>query len=154
MKPLARLTTAALILLGSCAAAHAEIMACNNFRAPIRLALAYDSDGGATSAGWWRIEPNSCRDIDFAFKGASLYYTADSEPYKDGGKTYRDHWGNKKEFFVSSKDFKTNEANRKWRGAKPMMFSQTELSPQQQAKPVVITYHFTHGRTTTEIKFK
>lgn len=150
----ATLTTASVFSLGFYAAAYADIVACNNFRAPICLALAYDSDGGVASAGWWRLEPNSCRDIDFAFKGASLYNTADSEPYKDGGKTYRDHWGNKKELFVSSKDFKTNEAHRRWRGAKPMMFSQTELSPQQQAKPVVITYHFTPGRTTTEIKFK
>ena len=154
MRRFARLTTATILSFGLCAAAHADIVACNDFRAPIRVALAYEREGGIASAGWWRVEPNACRDIDFAFAGATLYYTADSEPYKDGSKTFRDHWGNKKELFIPSKDFKTNEANRKERNAKPVMFSQTELSPQQQAKPVVITYRFSSGTTTTNIKFK
>lgn len=153
MRRFTRLTAATILSFGLCAAAHADIVACNDFRAPIRVAFAYEREGGIASAGWWRVEPNACRDIDFAFAGATLYYTADSEPYKDGSKTFRDHWGNKKELFIPSKDFKTNEANRKER-KKPVMFSQTELSPQQQAKPVVITYRFSSGTTTTNIKFK
>lgn len=145
-------TTAIVLSLG--AAAQADIVACNDFRAPLRVALASERAGGIAAAGWWRVEPNACRDIDFAFTGASLYYAADSDSYRDGGKTYRDHWGNKKELFVPTKDFKTDNADRKQRGAKSVMFSQASLSPQQQAKPLVITFRFSSGSTTTQIKFK
>lgn len=155
MRRFATLPVSLVVVFGICSAARADIVACNDFRAPLRVALAYERDGRIAAAGWWSVQPNACRDIDFSFSGATLYYAADSEPYQDGGKTYRDHWGNKKELFVPSKDFKTSDAaNSKARGAKSEMFSMTSLSPQQQAKPVAITFRFNSGNTTTQIKFK
>jgi len=51
MKRIARLTTATIFSFGLCAMAHADIVACNDFRAPIRMALAYERAGGIASAG-------------------------------------------------------------------------------------------------------
>jgi uncharacterized membrane protein len=154
MRRLAELTTALVSILVPCSATHADIVVCNDFRVRVRVALAYEQPAGISAAGWWSVEPKACKDIDFAFTGAFFYYTADSDSYKERRKTMTDHWGNKKELFVPSKDFKTDDAGRKGRNAGPVKFSQVELTQQQQAKPVVITLRFSSGSTTTEIKLK
>jgi len=143
-----------VLLLAPMSAAYADIVVCNDFRVRVRVALAFEGPSGIASAGWWSVEPNACKDIDFAFPGASFYYAADSDSYKEGGSSMRDHWGNKKELFVPTKDFKTDDAGRKRRDAKPVKFSEVRLSELQQSKPVVITLRFSSGTTTTQIKIK
>jgi uncharacterized membrane protein len=145
---------AIVMLIAPTSAAYADIMVCNDFRARVRVAFAFEGPSGIASAGWWVVEPNACKDVDFAFTGGSFYYAADSDSYKEGGSNMRDHWGNKKELFVPSKDFKTDDAGRKRRDTKPVKFSEVRLSEQQQSKPVLITLRFSSGTTTTQIKFK
>ncbi len=65
-----------------------------------------------------------------------------------------EHWGNKRQLFVASKDFKFDNADRSRRGAKPAMFSQAEISEQLRSKPVTITLRFSEGTTTTQVKAK
>jgi uncharacterized membrane protein len=143
-----------LLLFAPMSAAYADIIVCNDFRARVRVALAFEGPSGVASAGWWIVEPSACKDIDFVFPGGSFYYAADSDSYKEGRNTMKDHWGNKKELFVPTKDFKTDDAGRKRRDAKPVKFSEVRLSEQQQSKPVLITLRFSSGTTTTQIKFK
>lgn len=145
---------AASLILATTSAARADIVVCNDFRARVRVALAFESPSGIVSAGWWSVEPNACKDIDFTFTGPTFFYTANSDSYKEGRSTMRDHWGNKRELFVPSKDFKTDDAGRKRRDAKPVKFSEVRLSEQQQSKPVLITLRFSSGTTTTQIKIK
>lgn len=145
---------AAVFSLGLASAAHADIIVCNEYPVRIRVAFAYDESGKTPAAGWWPVNPKDCRGVDFAFKGGVIYYTADSDKYREGRKTLSYHWGNKKELFVPAKDFKVDDAAGKRRGAKASMFSQVELSSQQQAKPVAITFQFKEGGTTTTVNFK
>lgn len=103
-------------------AALAGISVCNNFRLPVRVALAYQDDSGFHAAGWWSVDPSACNEIDFQFQGSTIYYTANSNSYREGGKTVHDHWGNKKELFIPSKDFYFDRVDRARRGTKPAMF--------------------------------
>jgi uncharacterized membrane protein len=83
---------AAFLLRGS--AAPADIVVCNDFRAPIHLAFASQDKGRFNAAGWWTVAPKACHTVDFAFRGATLYYTAgDSDSYQDGSETSKVHWG-------------------------------------------------------------
>lgn len=143
-----------LVQLVLCSAALADISVCNSFRIPVRVALAYQDDNGYHAAGWWAVDPNACRDIDFQFQGSTIYYTADSNLYKEGGKTVRDHWGNKKELFVPSKDFNFDRVDQARRDAKPAMFSSFSLTAEQKSKPVAITIRFTSGNTMISVKSK
>lgn len=70
------------------------------------------------------------------------------------GRTYHDHWGNKKQLFVSDRKFNTDDAGARRRGTKGEMFSVAQLSKQQQGKPVQITLHFQKGSTSIDIKVK
>jgi uncharacterized membrane protein len=146
------LAIAAQVALSS--ATLADISICNDFRARIRAALAQEEAGAFRAAGWWAVDPNACRDIDFPFQGAVLYYTADSDTYREGNKTLRDHWGNKQELFVGNKDFKFTNAEKRQPNAKPAKFSLVSVSEKLQAKPVVIVIRFTSGSTTVTVKAK
>jgi len=149
--------SAALALIAQVAlssATLADISICNDFRARIRAALAHEESGAFRAAGWWAVDPNACREIDFPFQGAVLYYAADSDPYREGNKTLRDHWGNKKELFVGNKDFKFDRADQGQSGAKPAKFSTVTVSDKLQSKPVIIVIRFTAGSTTVTVKAK
>jgi uncharacterized membrane protein len=134
------------------AGARAEMSVCNDFQAPIRLALAYEDQGRFVASGWWRAAPGACARVDFAYSGATLYYTADSDSYRDGRFTKRDHWGNKLKLYVETKDFRTVDAAAKRRGAQPAMFSSTSFNAPPPGKTANITFRFKSGGTTIEMK--
>lgn len=139
---------------GLSSAALADISVCNDFRARVHVALASENGGAFHAAGWWAVDPNACRDIDFPFQGAVLYYTADSDPYREGNKTLRDHWGNKKELFVGTKDFKFDHAEQRQPGSKPTKFSFATVSEKLQSKPISIVIRFMSGNTSITVKPK
>jgi uncharacterized membrane protein len=135
-------------------AALADITVCNSFRTRIRVALAYEDSNGFHAAGWWAVDANACRNVDFPFQGSVLYYTAASNSYREGRKTFHNTWGNEKKLFVPRKDFKIDYADHRRRGAKPTMFSLAKVSEQLQSKPIEITLRFTSGSTTVSMKSK
>jgi uncharacterized membrane protein len=140
---------AAFFLLGS--AAQADIMVCNDFRAPIHVAFASQNKGGFNAAGWWTVAPKACQAVDFAFKGATLYYTADSDNYQIEKATAQDHWGNVVQLFVTSEDFKLDNADVSRDGAKAEKFSLAEIPPLFGGNPVTITLHFSQGSVTVNV---
>ena len=148
VRRLATALAAIAISLGFAAAAKAEIMVCNDIDAPIHVAFAYPDQDGVTASGWWNVESNSCQRVDFQFRGGMLYYAANSDSYRDGRATSRDHWGNKERLFVTRAKFDFDNAERSRRGTRPEMFSSYELPPSYQGKPATITFHFVHGSTT------
>lgn len=75
--------TAAILSFGS--AARADISVCNDFVATIHVALAYPNGDKFTAAGWWNVDSNKCVDVNFSFSGDALYYSADSNNYRQGG---------------------------------------------------------------------
>src|SRR4051794_37102500 len=59
--------------------ARATATVCNNFQAPIGVAIAYDENGSVPSEGWWKVSPGGCPDV--VFSGLDFYYTAESDSY-------------------------------------------------------------------------
>jgi len=151
MRRLATATSiiAAFLLLGS--AARADIMVCNDFRAPIHVAFASQDKGRFNAAGWWTVAPKTCHAVDFAFRGATLYYTADSDSYQDGSATSKVHWGNVVQLFVTSEDFKLDNAEASRDGATAQKFSLAEIPLQFGENPVTMTLHFAQGSTTVNV---
>jgi uncharacterized membrane protein len=152
-----RLAPAAAAIAGSLligAAPQSEISLCNDFHAKIFVALAYLDQGTFTARGWWSVDPHRCEPADFLFPGSTVYYAADSEDYKQDGKTMTDHWGNKTQLFVSNNKFKFDRAENSRDGASGEMFSLVELTEKQQLRPVKMTFHFTSGSTTIDTDFK
>jgi uncharacterized membrane protein len=149
----AAMAVTAFLVLGSAAKA-ANIVVCNDIRAPIHVAFAYQAQGGFTAAGWWNVEPNECQPVDFVFEGATLYYAANSDGYRDGRMTSRDHWGNKEELFVTRAKFDFDNAERSRRSTRPEMFSSYEIPQGFAGKPATVTLHFVHGSTSITIKGK
>jgi uncharacterized membrane protein len=143
-------TIAIFLVLGS--VAEADITVCNDIRAPIHVAFANQAEDGFSASGWWNVEPNDCKPVDFPFEGAVLYYSADSDEYRDGRATSRDHWGNKVRLFVTRTRFDFDNAERSRRGTRAEMFSSYEVPPSYLGKPAAITLHFTHGSTTINVK--
>ncbi len=148
MRRLATATSmiAAFLLLGS--AARADIMVCNDFRAPIHVAFASKNKGGFSAAGWWTVAPKDCQAVNFAFRGATLFYTADSDSYQVGNAVGQNHWGNVVQLFVTSEDFKLDNADVSRDGAKAEKFSLAEIPPLFGGNPVTITIHFSQGSVT------
>ena len=136
----------------ACNAARAEIIVCNEFRAPIFVALAAEDGRAINAAGWWSVNPNECKPADFPFQGTSLYYTADSASYPAGGATSKDHWGNKRPLFIPSQPFKVRDAQFQRAGARLMMFGEAVVAEQFRGKPVSITVRFSPGNTTVNMK--
>ncbi len=145
---------AAVALLSFGSAARADISVCNDFTASVHVALAYQNGNAFTAAGWWNVDPNKCVDVNFPFTGATLYYSADSDSYKEGGRTAHYHWGNQKKLYVTDRKFNTDDAEHHRRGSKAEMFSLLQLTEQQQGKPVQITLHFQKGSTSINVKIK
>jgi len=143
---------AAFLILGS--VAKADVVVCNDIDAPIHVAFAYQAQDGFTASGWWNVEANECRPVDFLFDGSTLYYSADSDRYRDGRMISRDHWGNKRELFVTRAKFDFDNADRSRRGTRPEMFSLYDIPQGYLGKPATITFHFVHGSTTINIKGK
>jgi uncharacterized membrane protein len=141
---------AAFLVLGS--AAKADIVVCNEISAPIHVAFADQVQDSLNASGWWSVEPNDCQPVDFQFQGTTLYYSADSDGYKDGRATSRDHWGNKTKLFVTKSKFVFDGADRSRRGTKAQMFSSYEVPPSYSGKPISMTFHFTHGSTSISVK--
>jgi uncharacterized membrane protein len=71
---LAATAIAAFLVLGS--AAKADIVVCNDIQAPIHVAFAYQARDGFTAAGWWNVEADECRPVDFMLEGATHNYSA------------------------------------------------------------------------------
>jgi len=146
----ATITIATFLFLGS--AAQADIMVCNDFRARIRVAFAFQDQRNFPASGWWSVKPNACQTIDFAFQGSTLYYAADSDDYKDGRTTNHDHWGNKVKLFVAEKKFDFDNADNPRRGAIAKMFSSYVIPQPYLGKPLTITFHFISGSTSISVK--
>jgi uncharacterized membrane protein len=136
----------------ACNAARAEIIVCNDFRAPIYVALAAEDGRAVNAAGWWSLNPNECKPTEFPFQGTSLYYTADSASYRAGRATSKDHWGNKRPLFVPNQPFKVGDAQSQRPGARLMMFGEAVVSEQFRGKPLSITVRFSAGNTTVNMK--
>jgi uncharacterized membrane protein len=151
MRYLATTSTAVATFLFLAVAARADITICNEFRAPIHVAFAFEEQGNFTAAGWWNVEPNACQPANFPFQSAVLYYTAHSDSYRDGRATSRDHWGNKMKLYVTSKKFNFDGAERSRSGATPDMFSLYDV-PQGYHGSGTITFHFVPGSTTINAK--
>src|SRR6516165_8549374 len=131
--------------------AKADISVCDDFRARIQVAFAYQSQRNVPASGWWSVEPNACQTVDFSFQGATLYYAADSDDYKDGTATSRDHWGNKIKLFVGDMKFDFDDAQTPRSGTTTKMFSLYEIPQQFLGKPTTITFHFVSGKTNITI---
>jgi uncharacterized membrane protein len=142
-------TIVAFLFVGS--EAKAAITVCNDFGARIHVAFAYIHQHNVPAAGWWSVEPNACQNIDFSFQGATLYYAADSDDYKDGAKTSHDHWGNKIKLFVGDPKFDFDDAQSPRSGATEKMFSLYEIPPHYLGKPMAIVFHFFSGKTNITI---
>lgn len=130
--------------------ARAAISICNDFSAPIHVAFAAQKEAGYTAAGWWSAAPNSCADADFAFDGGALYYTADSDWYREGRSRKRDHWGNKLKLYVSKAKFSNDDAEKSRRGASAEMFSSADIGTVPAGKTLTITVRFHSGGTTIQ----
>lgn len=144
---------AALSLLD--AAPGSEIAICNDFKARIYVALAFENQGNFTAAGWWTVDPNKCEPAGFSFPGGSLYYTADSDRYPaSNGGTSQDHWGNEAKLFISSKQFSSDHAEQSRGGTEGEMFSSVKLTEQQQSSPMKIIFHFSPGNTMINVNTK
>jgi uncharacterized membrane protein len=141
---------AALLLFGS--AARAGVTVCNEFPATIHVAFASQDNGSYTAAGWWTVPQNACQEVGFTLQGDTLYYAANSDEYKSGRDTKRDHWGNKLQLFVSSKKFNFTDAAKARPGAKAEMFSFAKMAQQPPGKNVAITMHFKQSGTSIEFK--
>jgi uncharacterized membrane protein len=142
-------TVAAVLFVGS--EARADMSVCNDFRARVRVAFAYQNQRNVPASGWWSVEPGICQKVDFSFQGAALYYAADSDRYKDGAKTSHDHWGNKLKLFVSDTKFDFDDAQSPRSGTTTEMFSLYEVPPQFLGKPTSIAFHFLSGKTNITI---
>jgi hypothetical protein len=118
------------------------------------VAFAFQNEGHFTAAGWWDIDSNKCAPAEFSFPGATLYYAADSDNFKEGSDSVREHWGNEASLYVSSQKFNFDSAEQKHGENPSEKFSSIELTVEQQAKPVLITFHFTSGQTTTDVVIK
>ncbi len=144
--------TGILLLLGS--AAHANVTICNEFSTTIRVAFANQVNGSYAAAGWWAIKTDECQEVDFTLVGNTLYYAADSDSYRSGRGMKRDHWGNKLQLFVGSKNFKVADAEKERRGAKPEMFSSAVMTGAATANKVAITVRFKQGGTSISFTTK
>jgi uncharacterized membrane protein len=153
MNCLVKYGLAAIVPLAlACNAARAEIIVCNDFRAPVYVALAAEDGRAVNAAGWWSVNPNECTSADFPLQGTSLYYTADSAPYRAGGATNKDHWGNRRPLFVPKQRFEIGDAQPQRPGARLTMFGEAVVAEQLRGKPLSITVRFSAGNTTVSMK--
>lgn len=143
--------TAIAVLLFVKSEARADISVCNDFRARIHVAFAYQNQRNVPASGWWTVEPNVCEKVDFSFQGAALYYAADSDNYTQGTATSHDHWGNKIKLFVGDTKFDFDDAQSPRRDATTEMFSLYEIPQQYRGKPAKIIFHFLGGKTNITI---
>jgi Protein of unknown function (DUF1036) len=154
MNCLVKYALAAAVPFTLASVAHAEITLCNDFRAPVYVALAAEEGPAVHAAGWWSVDPQACKTVDFPFQGTTLYYTADSGSYRAGGVTNKDHWGNRRSFFVPKRAFDLDDAQYRRHGTRLSMFSEATVAEQLRAKPVAITLRFSAGNTTVNTKSK
>lgn len=145
-----------MTLIGTAApsGAGSEISICNDFSTRIYVAFAFENQGNFSAAGWWSVDPNKCAPADFSFQGATLYYTADSDEFKQGSGTAHEHWGDKTNLYVSGQKFNFDNAETSRSGTQGEMFSSIELTAQQQAAPVVITFNFAANNMTINVAIK
>ena len=146
--------TAAASTAAGGAAAGSDISVCNGFATRVYVAFADQNQGNFTAAGWWSVDPNKCESADFAFSGATLYYAADSDQFRQGNNTVSDHWGGGTSLYISSQKFNIDNAQLNRSGAKSENFSSIQLTPQQQANPVSIVFHFVPGNTKIDVTIK
>ena len=133
------------VLLGVGSAAGATtVTVCNESPATAHVAFANEIKGSYTTTGWWTIPLDSCQDVDFTLQGDTLYFTADSDVYKDSGRTVTNHWGTSQlSLFVSSNHsgkFNYTNAQKSRGGAKSEQFQPDSVGdhPEKLAK---ITVH-------------
>ncbi len=141
-------TSSTIVALFSVSAAQADIKVCNDFRTPIHVAFASQDKGSFTAAGWWTVAPKACQAVDFTFKGTTLYYTADSDSYQIGNTSNQNHWGNVVQLFVTSGDFKSDNAEISRSDAKAEKFSLAEIPAKYGKNPVSTTLRFAQGSVT------
>jgi uncharacterized membrane protein len=142
---------AVAISLFASAEAKADLSVCNDFNARIHVAFAFQNQRDIPASGWWSVEPGVCQTVDFQFKGATLYYAADSDNYKDGAKTSHDHWGNKIKLFVRDGKFDFDDAQTRHHDTTGEMFSSYVIPPNFLGKFTKLEFHFLSGKTNITI---
>ncbi len=152
MRNVAITTTTLGFALVFAAAARADITVCNEFDTTIHVAFASQVDSGYSAAGWWTVGPNDCQTTDYVLQGDTLYYTADSDSYRNGRGTAKDHWGNVLKLYVSKNQFTYPNADQRQRGAKTEMFSSASLAKPNDSQTLSVTVHFKSGGTSIESK--
>jgi uncharacterized membrane protein len=150
----APVVTLALFVLPPWSQARADVVICNDFRAAIKAAIAHEDKGSFTSEGWWRVEPNACRDVPFS--GVDFFYTAESDKYRDGGAQKQDSWGKGRQFHVGTGagTFKLENAERSRRGARARQFTKVTIDERFRTQPFIATLRFKSGSTSVEVKRK
>jgi tetratricopeptide (TPR) repeat protein len=133
------------------AALTREISVCNDFSVTIYAGFAIESQGHYTAGGWWNVDPNKCAPANFNIgNAAAVYYTADSASYQKANVATTDHWGSETNLYVVDQKFNFADAERNQNGRHAEKFTALTLSPDDQAKNLVLTFRF--GNTGTDIK--
>lgn len=105
---LSRMSTAVLVAMAStlwATASRAEIVFCNQFARRIYVAIAYQQTNGSfVSRGWMSLEPGACSPFDTALRVKTFFYRAQSEKYRDAGRTERYIWGKGWQFAIWEND--------------------------------------------------
>ena len=131
---------------------RADAKICNDFRATINVALAYERKASFVSEGWWRVESNACRDAPF--NGLDFFYAAESDKYREAGAQKQDMWGKGRQFYVGTGTFKFEDAERSRRNARSRPFTKVTIPEVHRSQPFVATLRFRSGTTTAEVKRK
>jgi uncharacterized membrane protein len=145
-------TAVALAMLPLASPALADVTVCNDFRAAISVALAYEEGGSFASQGWWKVAPGACSDLPF--KGFDFFYAGESDWYREGGGRKRDIWGKGRNFYVGKGTFKFDNAEQSRRGARSIAFTKITVDERLRSKPHLVTVRFRSGGTNVEVKAK
>jgi uncharacterized membrane protein len=116
------------LFAGPASAAEGDLTFCNKFAHRIYVAISYPQTSVPNfvwylARGWLQIEPGECYVFDTALKTDTIYYHAESDPYKEGKKKFTMKWGNEKEFAVRDAHFHLYNAEKKYSGTYLAKFS-------------------------------
>jgi tetratricopeptide (TPR) repeat protein len=151
--PEAKTTPTTTIPTAAPSASGNDVSICNGFSVSIHAALAYESQGHFIAAGWWNVDPNQCQSANFPFQGATLYYAADSDSYKNGSQPMIEHWGGGTSLYVSDTKFNFDDAKQNRSGTRVEQFNALTLLPDQPASQVTLTFAPNHT-TGEDVKAK
>jgi len=148
---------ALLALVDLSTAVFAATTVCNEAPAIIHLAFADVDANRYTTDGWFSVSAGSCSSLDFTPSSSTLFFTADSDPYRvANGSTVVTHWGNQVELYVSDKyatKFTYHNAQQSRGGSKLEKFQTDALSVAPE-KLVGLTIHIKAVGSSVDITSK